>query len=230
MSHATAIFQRQVKDTLKNKTILIQFVLFPALTLVMNSAVKIEGMPERFFVNLFATMYIGMAPLVSMAAVIAEEKENNTLRVLLLSHVKPSAYLLGVGSYIWAACLFGSAVICAGGYDTLREGLVFMAVMAVGILASLLAGAAIGIVSRTQMMATSLTVPVMMLISFAPMLSMFNETVAKAARFLYSEQIRAMLAGISYGPLEAEAVCIVAANVVCLAAAFIAAYKRRGLE
>ena len=75
MNNVAAIFKKQIKDTLKNKTILIQFILFPMLTLLMSRTVRVEGMPENFFVNLFAAMYIGMAPLTSMAAVIAEEKE-----------------------------------------------------------------------------------------------------------------------------------------------------------
>ena len=102
---------------------MIQFIMFPLLALVMSQTITIEGMPENFFVNLFATMYIGMAPLTSIAAVIAEEKERNTLRVLMMSNVKPYEYLLGVGSYIWFACMLGAAVICAAGGFALREGI-----------------------------------------------------------------------------------------------------------
>ncbi len=74
MHNIFAVFRKQIKDTLKNKTVFIQFIMFPILTLVMNHVVKIDGMPENFFVNLFATMYIGMAPLTSIAAIISEEK------------------------------------------------------------------------------------------------------------------------------------------------------------
>ena len=110
-----AIFKKQLKDTLQNKTVLIQFIMFPLLTLIMNHTITLEGMPENFFVNLFATMYIGMAPLTSIAAVISEEKEKNTLRVLMMSNVKPYEYLLGIGSYIWLACMLGAAIICTAG-------------------------------------------------------------------------------------------------------------------
>ena len=93
MNNIAAIFKKQLKDTLKNKTVLIQFVMFPVLTLIMNNAIKMQEMPENFFVNLFATMYIGMAPLTSIASIISEEKEKNTLRVLIMSNVKPYEYL-----------------------------------------------------------------------------------------------------------------------------------------
>ncbi len=224
------IFKKQLKDTLKNKIVLIQFVMFPALTLVMNNAIKIEGMPENFFVNLYAVMYIGMAPLTSMAAVIAEEKEKNTLRVLLMSNVKPHEYLLGIGSYIWSACMVGAAVICAAGSYRLQERIIFMGIMAIGILASLLAGAAIGVWSRTQMMATSITVLVMMIFSFVPMLSMFNTTIAKMGKFIYSGQISIMLNRISASPLEMENIGIVVANMFLLVILFTSAYKKCGFE
>lgn len=144
MNNIIAIFKKQLKDTSKNK----KFIMFPILTLIMNHAITIDGMAENFFVNLFATMYIGMAPLTSMAAIIAEEKEKNTLRVLMMSNVKPHEYLLGIGSYTWLACMIGAFVICtAGGYKS-WEKVTFMGIMAIGILVSLLAGAVIGIWSK----------------------------------------------------------------------------------
>lgn len=230
MNRMTAIFKRQVKDACKNKTILIQFVMFPVLTVMMNRMVKIEGMPENFFVNMFATMYVGMAPLTSMAAVLAEEKEKNTLRVLLMSNVKPYEYLLGIGSAVWLACMLGAAVICAeGGYD-LKTGLRFMLIMAIGILASLLLGAAIGVWSKTQMMATSITVPVMIIFAFLPMLSMFNDTIARIGRIAYSVQLGRMLERLPALRSGIDNLGVVAANMLVFAALFAAAYRKSGLE
>ena len=90
MNHFIAIFKKQMKDTLKNKTVLIQFVMFPILTVIMNNAIKIEGMPKNFFVSMFAAMYVGMAPLTSISAIIAEEKEQNTsIHVFFLTAEAP---------------------------------------------------------------------------------------------------------------------------------------------
>lgn len=230
MHNIGAILKKQIKDTLKNKTVLIQFIMFPALTLLMNTAIKMEEMPENFFVNLFATMYIGMAPLTSMAAIIAEEKEKNTLRVLMMSNVKPYEYLLGIGIYVWVVCMVGAGVICiAGNYD-LRTSSIFMGIMAVGILTSLLMGATIGTWSKNQMMATSVTVPAMMVFAFVPMVSLFNTTIEKIAKFIYSEQISRMLNQVNSLQIEMSTVCIMAVNMMLFVALFTAAYKKGGLE
>lgn len=226
MSIMIAILKKQLKDTLKNKTVLIQFIMFPILTLIMNNAVKLDGMPENFFVELFAAMYIGMAPLTSISAIISEEREKNTLRVLMMSNVKPHEYLLGIGCYVWTACMIGSLVICIAGNYGLKMSLLFMAVMAIGILTSLLIGAAIGLLSRTQMMATSISVPVMMIFAFMPMLSMFNDTIAKIAKFTYSTQISNMLNRINTLSFEADSIGIIAVNALLFIILFVIAYNK----
>ena len=226
MNNTIAIFKKQLKDTLRNKTVLVQFVMFPIMTLIMNNAIKMQEMPENFFVNLFAAMYIGMAPLTSIASIISEEKEKNTLRVLIMSNVKPQEYLLGIGSYVWFSCMLGSIVICtAGGYN-LQTSIAFMGIMAVGILTSLLIGAIIGTLSKTQMMATSITVPVMMVFSFVPMLSLFNSRIEKIAGIIYSEQISRMLNQIDSLQLNAANIGVVVMNIFVAAVIFIIIFKK----
>ena len=230
MSNIVTIIKKQLKDTLKNKTVFIHFIMFPVLTLIMNRAITIDGMPENFCVNLFATMYIGMAPLTSISAIIAEEKEKNTLRVLLMSNVKPYEYLLGIGSYVWFACMIGAGVICAAGSYSSQERFIFMLIMAIGITASLLMGAVIGTWSKTQMMATSVAVPVMMIFSFLPMLSMFNSTISKVAKIIYSEQISVMLNEVGSLRFELDNIGIIFFNVLLFVILFVVAYRKCGLE
>ena len=226
MNHVRAILWKQMKDTLKNKTILIQFVMFPVMTVIMENAIEIGNMPEHFFANLFAIMYVGMAPLTSVAAIISEEKEKNTLRVLQMSNVKGGEYLLGNLVYIFVMCMLGSLVIgLAGGYEG-KTLLTFMAIMAVGHLISAVLGAAIGVISKNQMSATSLTVPVMMVFSFLPMLSMFNETIAKVAKVVYSQQLHLLLQDIQKPELSGQSLSVLVVNAAVILSIFIVAYRR----
>ncbi|MBO5210233.1 MAG: ABC transporter permease [Lachnospiraceae bacterium] len=234
MRNIIAIFQKQVKETFKNKTILIQFIMFPLMAIIMENTVKIEGMPDNFFVNLFSSMYIGMAPLTSMASIISEEKEKNTLRVLMMSQVKPMQYLIGTGSYIWGICMIGACVLGLTGTYEGKELVAFLGIMAVGILASLLMGAAIGTWSHNQMSATSLTMPVMFVFSFLPMLSMFNEAIDKIARLVYSDQIYTLLNNMGYQSgyqleIALENVAVVGVNMAVAILFFAYAYKKSGL-
>ena len=228
MNGICTVFLKQVKETLKNKTILIQFLMFPALALIMENTVKLNDMPEHFFAKLFAVMFVGMAPLTCMSSVISEEKEKNTLRVLMMSNVKPVQYLLGIGSYIWIMCMAGAAVFAAVGEYRGAETASFMLIMAVGIILSMLVGAVIGIASKNQMSATSVTIPVMMVFSFLPMLSLFNETIEKIAKVTYSQQI-SLLVNNNFENMT-DGIIVIAINLVLAAALFFAAYRKNGME
>ncbi len=230
MKNIKAVFLKQLSDTLKNKTVLIQFLMFPVLVIIMENAIKLEDMPEHFFAKLFAVMFVGMAPLTCMSAIIAEEKEKNTLRVLMMSNVKPAEYLLGVGAYVFVMCAFGTAVFAAIGGYTGADLVLFIGVMSVGIILSELTGAVIGIFSRNQMTATSISVPVMMIFAFLPMLSMFNDTIKTAARVTYSQQLSELINGIGVSGITAESLIVISVNLALAVALFTLAYRRKGLE
>lgn len=230
MTHIITILRKQIKETLKNKEVLIQFVMFPILGIIMENSIELEGMPENFFVTLFASMYIGMAPLVCISAIISEEKEKNTLRVLMMADVTPWQYLLGTGSYVFMACMLGGAVFCGLLENvTAERRILFLLILAAGIIASIVVGAAIGIGSRNQMAATSVTVPVMMVFSFLPMLSMFNDKVEKVARFTYTEQIRILTGELESGGNYMENLVIILFNIVVFGVIFYTLYRKRGL-
>lgn len=230
MRNIAAIFLKQVMETLKNKTILIQFVMFPLLAVIMEHAIRLENMPAHFFAKLFAVMFVGMAPLTCMSAIISEEKEKGTLRALRMANVSPVQYLLGVGLYIWLVCMLGAVVFAVCGEYSGTAFAAFLLIMAVGILLSCLAGAVIGICCRNQMTATSVTVPVMMVFSFLPMLSMFNARIEQLARFTYSQQIHQLIHSIGSSAVGFENIAVIAANFLLAAVLFIIAYRRKGLE
>lgn len=228
MRNIMIIIKKQLKDTIKNKTILIQFILFPIMTIIMENAITLEGMPELFFTKLFSIMYIGMAPITSVAAIISEEKEKNTLRVLMMANVRPWQYLIGVGIYVWVICMLGACAMATG--LSADQIAFYMIMMGLGFIISIIAGACIGIYAKNQMAATSIVMPGMMILAFAPMLAMFNGKIAKVAKILYTEQLKEMLETMSFDGIVGQSLAIVIVNAVVFIALFAIAYKRKGLE
>ncbi len=228
MRNALVIFKKQLKDTLKNKTVLIQFIMFPLMTLVMENAITLPDMPELFFTKLFSVMYIGMAPVTAAAAIISEEKEKNTLRVLMMANIKPWEYLLGIGAYVWTLCMAGAGIMATGLAST--DIPFYLGVMAAGFVVSIAIGACIGIFSSNQMTATSLFVPVMMVFSFSPMLAMFNDKIEKVARIFYTQQLRVLMNRMSFEGIKPESILILAVNAVLALALFFVAFRKKGLE
>ena len=228
MRNVVTIVKKQLNDTLKNKTVLIQFVMFPVLTLIFEHAINIPDMPELFFAKLFSVMYMGMAPLTAVAAIISEEKEKNTLRVLMMANVKPWEYLMGVGIYVWTICMAGAGVIATS--FPAKDIPFYLAVMAAGFIISIAVGACVGIFAPNQMVSTSMVMPVMLVFSFAPMLAMFNDKIEKIARIFYTQQIRVLLNNMTFDGIKPENFAIVAVNALLAIILFFAAFKKKGLE
>ena len=122
--------------------------------------------------------------------------------------------------------MLGSVVIgLAGGYQ--GEVLIkFMLVMAVGHLISTMLGATIGAFSKNQMMATGISVPVMMVFSFLPMLSMFNETIKSVAKVFYSQQLNLLIGSVQNLKVNTECIVVMMINVLVIGGAFVLSYRR----
>ena len=73
----------------------------------------------------------------------------------------------------------------------------------------------------------------MIVFAFLPMLSMFNETIKKAAKFTYSEQISILLNGLGdemTAPVQAENVLMILLNMGIAFICFLFAYRKSGLS
>ena len=230
MREATAIFRKQVLDTRKNRAVLIQFIMFPIMTIVMSNAVKVDDMPEFFYLKLFSIMYMAMAPIVSMSAIISEEKEKGTLRALMMSNLSPASYLAGVGIYDLLACLIGTMLMSkACGLDD-GPWWRYLCVIMIGLVISIILGATVGVLAKDQMAATSLSVPVMCLFTFLPMMAQFNGTIAKVAKFFYTQQLYLALEDINNVKIGTEGLIIIAANAIVILAFFVLAFRKEGLN
>lgn len=143
-----------------------------------------------------------------------------------MCNVNALEYLTGNAIYIVFICMMGSLVIAfAGGYKG-NELLTFLLIMFAGHTISMLVGAAIGVFSKNQMMATSLTVPVMMIFSFLPMLFMFNDSIKKIAKFFYSEQLYLLINDLNAIEIRMETIVILGINVFVILGCFAVAYQK----
>lgn len=225
MQNILAIMKKQWKDTLKNKPVLIQFIIFPVMAVIMAKFVEVPGMAPTYFVKLFAGMFVGMSPLVATSSVISEEKDEGTLRVLFMSNVKATEYLLAIGSYVFLLSMAGAGVMClAGGYAGF-DAFKFLIILAIGILTSILIGATIGVFSKNQMVATSIMTPLMMVFAFVPMIGSFNEQVQKVSKILYSGQIDYLIGHMESNENMLSSMLIILINAIIALVLFALAYR-----
>lgn len=229
MYHVHAIIRKQLKDTLRNKPTLVQFVMFPAIAAILTLSAGEFQLPPRYFVNLFSVMYVCMAPILILSAIISEEKEKGSLRMLMMSNVKPMEYLLGVGTYVFVLCMIGVLIMGVIGRYPLEELPQYLVLNAGGILISSVIGALIGVVSDNQTAASGLSVPAMLITSFVPMLSMFNESIRSVGQFLYSQQIYEQISSGSTMSFSLQSCSIVLVNFAAVLALYVYMYKKKHL-
>ncbi|KXU40747.1 MAG: ABC transporter permease [Longibaculum muris] len=224
-----AIFIKQYKDTLKNISILIQLIMFPAISIVMTSSIQVSEIPSQYFVILFATMYVGMTPIIMISNIMGEEKEKGSLKMLMMSNVKPTEYILGVSLFVMVGCLIGLFVMAmVGGYRGI-ELITFVGICSLGMLTSIFLGSVIGIVAKDQIASNSLSVPAMLICSFVPMLSMFNENIRHYGGFIYTQQINELLTHSPITSFSLQPFVIIFLNMMVLLGIYIYVFQKRKL-
>ena len=197
MRTSFALLHKQCKDSLCNLPTLMILVIYPAVAFVMITAIGAQEGTSQMFVSMFATMHCCFAPATVAANILAEEKEKGTLRSLLLSGVGRVNYLVSLSVFvIFAALLTGSTFLLMDSFDRAYLSAFWIA-MSAGAVISTLLGLCIGILSRNTAAANGMAVPVGLVFSLLPMLAQFNDTIAKAAKLLYSGHISLLLGGSS---------------------------------
>lgn len=224
----TAVAFKQFKDIFKNKTILLQFIIFPIVTISMMIAVP-EQEIKQTLPFMFATMFIGLTPLTCMASIIAEEKEKNTLSSLQFAFVKPFEYLTGISIVIILACIsinliFSMLIDCS-----LIIKLKIFSILCLGTLPSVILGSVLGMLSKNQMSIASLVSPVSMIISMLPLFSSFNDNIKSISKFIYTQQISDILNDISNG-ISFQKISVILVNILIFVTLFIIIYKKKGLK
>ena len=86
----------------------------------------------------------------------------------------------------------------------------------------------IGIYAKNQQAATGLSMPIAVVIGFAPMVAQFNERVESFVGFLYTQQINVVANDFTAGITRPLAVIWI--NIAVLAVLFVIAYARKGLR
>ena len=234
MSSVKSIFKKQIKDIMKNMSVLVTFFVFPAVALAFSMLVDdVEGMPN--VTNMMDSIFAGMGLVPAVATIIAEDREKKCLRFLVMAGVKPTSYLLGIGSVIFFISFIPAIAFSFINEFRGQEFWIFVAVIMSGATASIFLGATIGILSKNQQAATGIAMPIAMILGFGPMIAMFNETVERIFGIFYTQQFNVVAdsLGLGGGYLPEnlwQSFGIMWINIGVLAVLFVIAFAKKGLK
>lgn len=223
LPNVTALFHKQLKDVFKNLPVLVLFIVYPVIAIIMTQAMKDQVGMGSFFVSIFATMHCVFTPIVATSSIITEEKEKNTLRVLIMSNVTLREYLLSIGGFILIATMLTSGIFLFLIDLTPANALLFLSGIASGCLISIILGVCIGLFSKNAAAANGLAVPFGMVFAFMPMLANFNQGIEAVSKFTFGQQVSYLLGGKALGTFGIIVLCI---NFILLIVVSTVRFKR----
>lgn len=182
-----ALTKKEFKSYLKNSNVLLMSLL-PIIFSIVYSYIYSgssaqEGVPKLEILMLCLNMNLTMCASFVMAMLIAEEKEKNTLRTLLLSGVSAMEFLAGkVFITFLVSELTNIIIFFIIGINISHLGWYLLFSFLV-VISMMFIGAVIGMIAPNQMSTGVIGMPVLMLLLLVPMMAEFNENLKKAAKF-----------------------------------------------
>lgn len=160
-----ALFKLGLQDLLKNMNVLI-YIIMPIGFAFLYS--NMGGMNKDYIFSLCVLLMLAMVPVALMGTIIAEEKEKNTLRTLVLNGVKATEILIAKALITLLFVVIDNIIIFFIIGLPMTNFLVYQLVcFAVGF-AVILFGAVVGLCAKNQMSAGLLSMP-FMIILMAPL-------------------------------------------------------------
>jgi ABC-2 type transport system permease protein len=184
-------------------------------------------------VTMQATIFAGMGLIMVISGIVAENIEKKNLLFLMMAGVKPLSYLAGISGVILFVSFFTSAAFSLIGEFSGVDFWIFTAAMMSGVMASIVLGATIGIITKNQQSASGLSLPAAIIFGFGPMVAQFNETIARYLHPVYTQQLNVIANTLTSGAAETplwQSFAIIWANVAVLGVLFAVVYKRKGLS
>ena len=223
-----ALFEKDLKDVVKNPTMLVCCLLPVGFMLFYKNAVGggMEGEQAEAFSSMLvswsllftATMVASMATLNA----IAEEKEKNTLRTLMLANVSAEQMLASRG----LVTLLAIAIVDAACYLVIGQPPAslpaFLAIGVAGSVPIVLLSLLLGLVARDQMSAGVLSMPILVA-GIAPMFAQMVDGLSDIAPYLPTGGMNELGLLLARGELfSSDAIVPVATTLAWVAVAAVA--------
>jgi len=251
MKNIKAVFIKQFQSLLKNPVMLAQALFYLVLILIITFLVGTNDdiechvcipayvcatcleanppldVPTPSITGLFTVLFVGLAMVGAASALVVEDKTTKNLRFMTMAKVKPKEYLIGTAASMASLSFVVLLLFAIVGRYFGVQMLWFMAVTGFGAVVSMLFGITLGLSKYPY-----LTTPLSLIVGMGPMLSSFNETLAHALRFTYTQQINLAVSDFHSGyPLDlTNNFLIIGANGLVVLVLFVWMLRKGSLD
>lgn len=195
-----ALFKLGIEDLTKNMNVFIYVIMPLAFALLYSN---IGAMPAEFLFSLCVLLNLSMVPVALMGTIIAEEKEKNTLRTLLLNDVNGFEILFAKASICMMFVIFNNLFIYYIAGLPLEDFILYQLVALFVSLAVIFFGAFVGLLAKNQMSAGLLSMPFMFLFMAPIFIEMIqNDIATKISSILPTDAMMTIFRKVSEGTAE----------------------------
>lgn len=233
LARVNAIVIKELQDIKANMNVSVMY-LIPVLMAVLYKFL-IPGMPKGMPLGMGLLFLVVMVGMYVPSMLIAEEKEKNTIEVLMLSPAKPAEVLIGKGVLTMVSILITATILVL----VVGEGSAHVSVMLVSTVlcsvASILIGMMVGLLSPNQMSTGIYGMPIYMLLLLMPMLSMSGNNIINAIAkvfptyYYYDMLMKAWTNDAALRTMGLDMGVLAGSIVVCFVI-LLALYRKRGLQ
>ena len=240
----TAIHFRKLSAVteMKMRTLMSKnFIIMPIFSLGFTFLMKIlyrsiaDGKinMDGFALSLGVLMNISMS-VYCTAAALAEEKEKNTLRTLMTSSVNGLEFFLGsiipviiLSTAVNVLCVFIVQLTLSG-----SQWGAYLIITTVCTFIASVVGMIFGIYAKTQVSASTITTPALIIFMMVPMLSGFSSILEKISNLLFTGIALNAISAISAGkaPIHLSGIIVLSVEAFLSAALFLILYRKNGFE
>lgn len=238
MRRVNALLKKEIKDFGKNTNVLLMCLLPLAFSMIYSKLLGTgspeTGMLKEDILILCLGMNLVLVASFVIAMLIAEEKEKNTLRTLMLSAVSPWEFLAGKALITFLLTeSINIAMFFIIGLDSQYLGKYILITILV-VITMIEIGAVIGIISPNQMSTGVVGMPVLMILLLIPMFARLNGTLEKIAELLPNHHMNNILGELLKGKLtgigEPKSIAVIVAWIIIGIVAFAYTYNKKGLD
>ena len=238
LRRVNALFKKEVKDFVKNINVSVMCALPILISFLYTNMLRKNpsgtSMSKTAVLSACVGINLVMVASFVIGMLIAEEKEKNTLRTLMLSAISPLEFLTGKACITFLVSEVNNLVVfIVIGID--KKYLVsYMIITTLVVLSMVLIGAVLGIFASNQMAMSVVGMPVIGVFWIIPLFAKMNKNFKAVAEFLPNYNMDIMLEKIfkggTIGTEYAYNLAVILAWIIIASVIFMVTYNRKGLD
>ena len=243
MRKIQTLFMLKLEMILKNLTIMLGPIMTILFVFIFKTVVEVPTpggtQPESvefvtgYILQIGVIFNVTMTGIMAASMPLAEEKEKQTLRVLLSSSVNKVEFLIGSLAPVLVIMTAINFILIPISGVFVGNMLVYLLITTIVSVITIILGLLIGMSAKNQMSVSLLSMPFMLILMMIPLLFQLNDLAGKASSFIYTgtlNEIISRLAQNDPNPVSLKNGLVLVAWFIVASGSCLYFYKKKGLE